>query len=65
MVVPETSVAVTAGNTDVRYAHLVEHGTVKAHAQPFFWPAVRMHRKKAKAAIKRAVATAVKKEWGK
>lgn len=65
MVVPETSVAVTAGNKDVRYAHLVEYGTVKAQAEPYFWPAVRIHNKKAKQAIKRAVSTAVKKEWGK
>lgn len=72
LIVPETSVAVTAGNKDVRYAHLVEYGHkasgFSAHdvpANPFFWPAVRIHNKKAKQAIKRAVSTAVKKEWGK
>lgn len=65
MVVPETSVAVTAGNSDVRYAHLVEHGTVKMHAEPFFWPAVRLHNKKAQKAIKGAISRAVKKQWGK
>ncbi|MGP2493511.1 HK97-gp10 family putative phage morphogenesis protein [Mesorhizobium sp. PUT5] len=65
MIVPETSVAITAGNSDVRYAHLVEYGTVKAEAEPYFWPAVRLHNKKAKQAIKRAISTAVKKEWGK
>lgn len=77
MVVPELSVAVTAGNADVRYAHLVEYGTVertvkktgkpsgKGPAQPFFWPAVRLHRKKAQAAIKRGVGTAVRKAWSK
>lgn len=64
MVVPENAVAITVGNKDVRYPHLVEYGTTKAHAQPFFWPAVRLHNKKAKAAIKRAISTAVKKNWG-
>ena len=65
MTVPENAVAVTVGDQDVRTAHLVEHGTVNAPAQPFFWPAVRLHNKKAKAAIKRSVATAVRKNWGK
>lgn len=37
--VAEATVAVTAGNNAVRYAHLVEYGTQKAPAQPFFWPA--------------------------
>lgn len=64
MVVPETSVAVTAGNSDVRYAHLVEYGTTKMQAAPFFWPAVRLNNKKAKKAIKAAVGRAVRKNWG-
>lgn len=59
-VVPEGVVAVTVGNKDVRYAHLVEYGTTKAPAQPFFWPAVRLHKKKATAAIKRAIGKAVR-----
>lgn len=70
MTVPENAVAVTVGNADVRYGHLVEYGhgngfggtNVPAH--PFFWPAVRLHNKKAKQAIKRAVGTAVRKNWG-
>ncbi len=65
MVVPENAVAVTVGNQDVRTAHLVEYGTVKAPAQPFFWPSVRLHNKKAMAAIKRAVGKAVRENWGK
>ncbi|MCO6390556.1 HK97 gp10 family phage protein [Aliihoeflea aestuarii] len=64
-VVPETSVAITVGNADVRYAHLVEYGTQKANAQPFFWPSVRLHQKRANASIKNAIRRAVKKEWGK
>lgn len=65
MTVPETAVAITVGNSDVRYGHLVEYGTKHAHAQPFFWPSVRLHQKKAKAAIKRAVGKAVRENWGK
>jgi HK97 gp10 family phage protein len=65
MTVPSNAAAVTVGNSDVRYGHLVEYGTVKAQAQPFFWPAVRLHNKKAKKAIKAAVGRAVKKNWGK
>lgn len=36
MIVPENAVAVTVGNSKVRYGHLVEYGTLHAHAQPFF-----------------------------
>lgn len=61
MTVPENAVAVTVGDQDVRYPHLVEFGTTKAQAQPFFWPAVRLHRKKATNGIKNAVRRAVKK----
>ncbi len=65
VVVPELAVAVTAGNKDVRYAHLVEHGTAHAPAQPFFWPAFRLMRKKIAGRIKRAAAKAVREGWGK
>ncbi|WP_313349929.1 HK97-gp10 family putative phage morphogenesis protein [Paracoccus sp. (in: a-proteobacteria)] len=60
MVVPENAVAITVGNTDVRYPHLVEYGTVNSQAQPFFWPAFRMTRKRALARIKRTVGKAIK-----
>lgn len=74
MIVPELSVAVTAGNNKVRTAHLVEYGTA-AHvlggmfagaehpgtaAQPFFWPGYRLNRKKVTARIRRAIRKAVK-----
>ena len=59
-VVGDLQAAVTAGETAVRYAHLVEYGTARAPAQPFFWPAVRLHRKKAAAKIKRAISKAVR-----
>jgi HK97 gp10 family phage protein len=65
MTVPENAVAITAGNEEVRYPHLVEYGTAKAHAQPFFWPGYRLNRTKAKRALKRAASAAVRKTWGK
>lgn len=59
-VVQENAAAITAGNTKVRYAHLVEYGTAHAHAQPFFWPAYRLFRKRAANRIKRAIGKAVR-----
>lgn len=62
--VPEGAAAVSAGNTEVRYAHLVEYGTARAPAQPFFWPAYRSLRKRAANRIKRAMAKAIREGWG-
>ncbi|MGE0853646.1 MAG: HK97-gp10 family putative phage morphogenesis protein [Hyphomicrobiaceae bacterium] len=56
----ETEILITVGNTDVRYAHLLEYGTTKAHAQPFFWPAYRLLKKKLQGRIKRSVAKAIR-----
>lgn len=61
----ELEAIVTVGNEEVRYPHLVEYGTTKAQAQPFFWPGFRLTRKRVSNRIKRAVSTAVKKNWGK
>lgn len=63
-VVPEGAAAVTAGNTDVRYPHLQEFGTRHHAAQPFFWPAYRMLRKRTTDRIKRELTRAVKDVWG-
>lgn len=60
MVVPENATAITVGSTDVRYAHLVEYGTSKAPAKPFFWPAVRLGRRDAMKRIKRAIGKAIR-----
>lgn len=62
-VVPDNAVMVTAGNANVRYAHLVEYGTQKAHAQPFFWPAYRLLKKRLSRRIKRAVSKSVRDNW--
>jgi len=61
----ENEVLVTVGDHEVRYPHLVEYGTADAPAQPFFWPAFRLNRQRAANRIKRAVAKAVRDEWGK
>jgi len=59
-IVPANAAAITAGNTDVRYPHLVEFGTTDASAQPFFWPGFRLMRKRATNRIKRAMTKAVR-----
>ncbi|MNV94117.1 hypothetical protein D3C71_1888880 [compost metagenome] len=73
-VVPENAAMITAGNSKVRYAHLVEFGTLThinggqfagtknpgAKAQPYFFTGFRLARKKAAAKIKRAMSKAVR-----
>jgi HK97 gp10 family phage protein len=59
----ENEAIVTAGNTDVRYPHLVEHGTSQSPAQPFFWPGFRLTRKRALDRIKRMQRKAVRTGW--
>ncbi len=59
-IVGPLAAAVTVGNTDVRYPHLVEFGTSHSPAQPFFWPGFRLSRARALAKIKRAVGKAVR-----
>jgi HK97 gp10 family phage protein len=59
-VMQEDQAAVTVGNADVRYPHLVEYGTAEAPAQPFFWPAFRSTRKRAAARVKRAMSKAIR-----
>jgi HK97 gp10 family phage protein len=70
----EGQAIITAGNTDVRYAHLVEYGTAPhlaggmfegaehpgTTAQPFFFPAWRALRTRAKSRITRAISKAIK-----
>ncbi len=58
-----TEFIVTAGNTNVRYAHLVEYGSVHGHAQPFFWPAYRLLKKRMRSRVKRAISKAAKDQF--
>lgn len=76
--VPLGAWLVSAGDTHVRYAHLVEFGTnphiaggihmgaaiPHVRAQPFFWPAYRIVRKRHKARASRAITSAIKKVGG-
>lgn len=74
----ELAARISAGNTKVRYAHLVEFGT-HAHiaggkfagaeipaipAHPFFYPGYRLGKKRAKSRISRAVTRAARKVAG-
>lgn len=61
----DNEAVITVGNSDVRYPHLVEYGSTEAPAQPFFWPAFRLNRKRAANRIKRAIGKAVRENWGK
>lgn len=65
MTVPENAVAITVGDHVTRYPHLVEYGTTNAPAQQFFWPSIRLMRKKNDLRKKRAHTSAIKKIWGK
>lgn len=73
-IVPPAAVMVTAGNTRVRYSHLVEFGT-RAHiaggqfagaeipgapAQPFFWPAYRLTSRRHRSRAGRALGKSIK-----
>ncbi len=71
---PDLSVRISAGNGEVRYAHLVEFGTAPhlnggtfagsrhpgTSPQPFFFPAYRANRRRVKSRISRATTKAVK-----
>ncbi|UXN61720.1 HK97-gp10 family putative phage morphogenesis protein [Phyllobacterium zundukense] len=59
-VAAENEVLVTAGNSDVRYAHLVEYGTAEAEAQAYFWPAYRILKKRIANRVNRASRKAIK-----
>lgn len=63
--VPEGAVMITAGNSDVRYPHLVEYGTSKADAQPFFWPGYMLGRQRAVNRINRAGRKIIRSVWNK
>lgn len=62
-VAADNQVLVTAGNSKVRYPHLVEYGTAHAHAQPYFWPAFRLSKARIERRIKRAISKSVKDGW--
>jgi HK97 gp10 family phage protein len=71
---PDLSVRISAGDSGVRYAHLVEFGTAPhlngglfagsrhpgTSPQPFFFPAYRANRRRVKSRISRATTKVVK-----
>lgn len=71
---PDLSVRISAGNSETRYAHLVEFGTAPhingglfagtehpgTTAQPFFYSSYRRLRRRARSRISRAVTKAIK-----
>jgi Bacteriophage HK97-gp10, putative tail-component len=59
----ENEVIVTAGSSDVRYPHLVEHGWSEAKAQPYFFPPYRALAPKVKRSTASAFGRAARKEW--
>lgn len=63
MVVPPNAVAVTVGNSEVRYPHLVEYGTATTEAQSFFWRGFRLLRARIDARTVRDGRKAVRDSW--
>lgn len=63
-VVPVGAVAITAGNTDVRYPHLVEHGTRKMRPRRFFFTAFRLLRTRTRRRTVRDMRKAIREGWG-
>jgi hypothetical protein len=68
-VVAENAAMVTAGNADVRYPHLVEYGHTGPNGsvvepQPFFWPAVRLNKRRMQARMRREIGKIVRANWG-
>lgn len=59
----ELEAIVTAGNSNVRYPHHVEHGTSKMKARPFFFPGWRFMRRRSLDRIKRNMGKAIRTGW--
>jgi HK97 gp10 family phage protein len=55
-----TAISIYAGNKDAFYARWQEFGTSKAPPHPFFYPSWRLHRKKVKGRLTRAVNKAIR-----
>lgn len=54
---------VTAGNSDVRYPHHVEYGTVKTEASPYFWPIYWLLRNRIRTRTNRDIKKAMRDAW--
>ena len=60
----ELRITIYAGSEEAYYARWVEHGTLEHAAQPFFFPAYRLLKKRAANRVKRAVRKAIRENWG-
>lgn len=56
----DLTITIYAGNSEVRYAHMLEFGTMKMPAQPYFYVSWRAKRKKARSNIRKAVRDAAR-----
>lgn len=56
----DLTITIYAGNNEVRYAHLVEWGTVKMKAQPYFFVSWRANRKSAQRKVRKALRDAAR-----
>ena len=65
VILKDNQAAVTVGNTDVRYGHIVEFGSVKMEAHPFMRPAFRLKKAKVLRRIQSAITKAIKNNGGK
>lgn len=61
----ENQVIVTAGNTGARYVHMVEDGTSKMEARPFFFTSYRLLVDAIKSGTASAFGRTARKEWNK
>lgn len=59
----EAEFIVTAGNSEVRYPHHVEYGTVKMEGQPYFWPIFWLLRNLIQNRTNRDIRKAIRDTW--
>jgi len=57
----DLTITIYAGNSDAFHARWVEFGTQKMKAQPYFYPAYRATKKRAKSRVRRSVTKAAKR----
>jgi HK97 gp10 family phage protein len=62
---PATTKPARAGHGSYDYSVGVEHGTADMAAEPFFYPAYRLLKKRLRSRTKRAISKAVKQEFSK
>jgi HK97 gp10 family phage protein len=60
---PTTTKAARAGQGSYDYSHAIEFGTSKEHAEPFFYPAYRLLKKRLRSRTKRAINKVIKDQW--